>query len=104
MKKLKDIRDNSEKLRKEKERGSEILVKNFYELNIKKKILKLFVKNFDITIKKQINISMKIKNKKNLYLKKLFFYYISMYLEIEKDRIFLIYANVDKKRQVNQKI
>lgn len=104
MKKLKDIRDISEKLRKEKERGRKILVKNFYELNIKKKILNLFVKNFDITIRKQINISMKIENKNDLYLKKLFFYYIKMYLEIEKDRIFLIYANIDKKRQVKQKI
>ena len=94
------IKDIKEEERKEKERANEILAANLYEINIKRKILNLFEKNYYNYLKKQKETSEKINNKRNLYLKKLFWKNLNLYLEIEKDKMFIIKYNVQENKKV----
>lgn len=93
---MKEIKDENEKIRKERERANKILAKNFYEINIKRKILSIFSKNFEDKIKRQIDISLKIKRTRDSYLKKLFFNYLKLYLDFENDKMYLIKNNIEE--------
>ncbi len=69
---------------------------NFYEINIKKKIFSLISRNYENIFKKQIDLSMKIAKKRENSLKRLFFNYLKLYLDYEKDKIYLIKNKIEE--------
>jgi len=65
-------------------------------MNIKRRILYVFSTNYDNIIKRQIDISLKINSKRDLYLKKLIFGYIKLYLDFEIDKMYLIKSKIEE--------
>lgn len=94
------IKNRREERRINKEKANENLAKNFCEMNIKTKFLRIIKGYHEAFLNKGNEASAIMLTKRNIYLKKLFFSYVNLYLEYEKDKMIVFHYNYCSIRKV----